>query len=267
MSEGENDNTDSGIAGNDLQLEIIDAMVRLDYIVHSDATIAEEIGVERTIVIDEMKVMDEDGRIILAGNTGIAGRWILPRHRDHPEAQSFFDDDENESPRECRRKQSKSSNIENSPDTSSENGFNNSQFNISAWEEGVWTYYITPEGQATWINMESGKTSNRKVRPGDAPEEGDGYGDYLSGWTEPVQTKGALLAGQLLEVKVKDRDPEVAIVLQNHGETVIRTEKPNHFSLGRNSISVLAVEEELASRDVHVPSWAKPYRPTEGSDT
>lgn len=126
--------------------------------------------------------------------------------------------------------------------------------------EGTWTYYYEPEAGEGWSNLQTGEVSHSKMRPGQPPEDGDGYGDWLSGWTQPPDAVEQLTNGQLLEVQLADREPELAVVMNTAGDNVsIRTEYPDHLFAGDDYISVLAVEDTDAE-SVDVPEWAEPYR-------
>lgn len=68
----------------------------------------------------------------------------------------------------------------------------------------VWTYYMTKEGGVGWVNMDSGEVRTTKQRPGKPPEDGDGYGDWLPGWTSSPDSFQTLSKGQMLEVQLGD---------------------------------------------------------------
>lgn len=128
---------------------------------------------------------------------------------------------------------------------------------LDADSENIWIYYITGEG-ACWLDLDSGEVSNSKRRPGEPPEDGDGYGDWLTGWTSLPDSPRTLSKGQMLEVQLDDREPELGVVVNTDDSVCIRTEYPDH--LDEDYISVLAVEDTSASESIVVPEWAEPYR-------
>lgn len=125
---------------------------------------------------------------------------------------------------------------------------------------GPWVYYVGPDGKSGWQSMETGAVKHQKVRPGPGPDEGDGYGDFLPGWQKPPTNLRRVEKGQLLEVRLSDREPELAVVMDASGEVSIRTEYPDHLFAGDEYISVIAVEDDEASHPVAVPEWAEAYR-------
>lgn len=75
----------------------------------------------------------------------------------------------------------------------------------SLFKQGVWTYYVGPEGGEGWMNIETGEVRYQKQRPGEAPEDGDGYGDWLGeGWSEPPDDLRDLQSGQVVEVLTEE---------------------------------------------------------------
>jgi hypothetical protein len=94
-------------------------------------------------------------------------------------------------------------------------------------EQGVWTYYYGPQGGEGWINMKTGDIRYQKQRPGEAPEGGDGYGDWLGdGWSEPPENPTDLLVGQQVEVynPLEDEYEEGEVVDLENGEPQIDAE-------------------------------------------
>lgn len=68
-------------------------------------------------------------------------------------------------------------------------------------EDDVWTYYYGPDGGEGWMNMRTGEIRYQQARPGQAPEDGDGYGDWLNDdWTSPPEDPNELLPGQKVEL-------------------------------------------------------------------
>ncbi|WP_251330427.1 hypothetical protein [Haloplanus pelagicus] len=120
-----------------------------------------------------------------------------------------------------------------------------------------WVYYVGPEGNEGWQNMDTGTISRRKKRPGSPPDGGDGYDDWLAGWKRPPEPDD-LDEGQLLEVQTDDRDPELAVVTATSDDGIrIRIEHPPEEEDG---LSILAVEDENFSAMLDVPGWVEPYR-------
>jgi|GEM_PF-2651809 len=123
--------------------------------------------------------------------------------------------------------------------------------------DGSWVYYVGPEGNEGWQNMDSGAVSYRKERPGSPPDGGDGHDDWLLGWKRPPEPDD-LDEGQLLEVQTEDREPELAVVTSTSDDGIsIRTEHPFE---GQKRLSVLAVEDQSYSAVLDIPGWAEPYR-------
>jgi len=123
-----------------------------------------------------------------------------------------------------------------------------------------WVYYVGPDGRSAWQSMETGAVKRQKVRPGPAPDGGGGYDDSLPGWRTPPKNMRRLEKGQLLEIRLADRDPELAVVMSVDAHVSIRTEYPDHLFASDEYISVLAVEDDEATHPVEVPEWAEAYR-------
>lgn len=80
-----------------------------------------------------------------------------------------------------------------------------------AKQEDVWVYYVGPEGGEGWLNVQTGEKRYQQKRPGQAPEGGDGYGDWLAeGWADPPDDPTDLMVGQTLEVQAPDGSFEEA---------------------------------------------------------
>jgi hypothetical protein len=68
--------------------------------------------------------------------------------------------------------------------------------------EDVWVYYWGPRGGEGWQNLRTGEIRYQKHRPGPAPEDGDGYGDWLAeDWHEPPDDLSELQVGQTIETR------------------------------------------------------------------
>lgn len=74
---------------------------------------------------------------------------------------------------------------------------------VSKAGEDVWVYYVGPQGGEGWQNVQTGEIRYQKRRPGEAPEDGDGKGDWLAeGWAEPPEEENwwmSLQPGQTIE--------------------------------------------------------------------
>lgn len=125
-------------------------------------------------------------------------------------------------------------------------------------DEGPWVYYIGPDGGEGWQDMSNPTDVRYQTnRPGPAPEGGDGKGDYLVGWQEPPEDASKLSEGQLLEIQLGDREPEVAVVESiTGGEVSIQTKSVDYLFVDDNSIAVLAVEDRSTADKADVPDWA-----------
>lgn len=69
----------------------------------------------------------------------------------------------------------------------------------------VWVYYYGPDGGEGWQNMRTGEVRYQKARPGEAPEDGDGYGEVLGdNWAPDPEDKGEIDVGADVELSIND---------------------------------------------------------------
>lgn len=88
-----------------------------------------------------------------------------------------------------------------SPDGSDDYDHEDAQIDVEKGGSEVWTYYYGPDGGEGWLNMATGEIRYQQQRPGEPPEEGDGYGDWLGdGWGEAPESFEELQVNQDVEV-------------------------------------------------------------------
>lgn len=113
--------------------------------------------------------------------------------------------------------------------------------------EEPWVYYVGPRGGEGWQNMVTGEIRYQQQRPGPAPEEGDGYGDWLAeGWAEPSGDPNDLHPGQTVEIQegslFGDGDYFAAeVVTVGDGGVTVQTEDGTEDTFDYENVT--AVEE------------------------
>jgi hypothetical protein len=127
-------------------------------------------------------------------------------------------------------------------------------------DQGVWTYYYGPKGGEGWMNLQTGEIRYQKERPGQAPEDGDGYGDWISeGWGEPPDDLSELTPGQAIEVYDEHNDEyregEVESV-DGEDVTVGGEELPGDHEIGDLGTHLTAVEEDYTPIEDAMEDWA-----------
>lgn len=118
--------------------------------------------------------------------------------------------------------------------------------------DDVWTYYYGPRGGEGWLNLRTGEKRYQKRRPGKAPEDGDGYGDWLAeGWGDPPEDPTDLHVGQTVEVEYDDEFHEATVTEIDDGVPMLDDEETDvPYEATMDDVDLTAVEQVESAEEI-----------------